>query len=108
MKIYVNSQHEIKALRINDTGNNALTEIDVPDDFLQGYCDTVIKSFCHKICTDEGGHIQESTYPYKDFSMLECIQEQDNLRVNLENEHESINEYNIELDYQLSLIKLGL
>lgn len=108
MKIFVNSNHQIKALRINDSGDDTLTEIEVTDDFLQGHCDTVIKSFCHEIGTDENGITQVSTYPYKDFSMLECIQEQDDLRVNLKNEQEEADGYNIDLDYRLSKMELGL
>lgn len=79
MKIYVNEFQQIKAVGVNDTGIDTLEEIEVPDDFLSEYCNTVIKAFCYERM--EGGGI--SVYPYKDYSMLECIQDMDNLRERL-------------------------
>lgn len=75
MKIYVNEQHQIKAIRSNDTGE-ALTEYEVPDDYFNGWCDTVIKGYCHQV--NEDGSV--ATYPYKDFDLLMAIQQEHDLQ----------------------------
>lgn len=71
MKIYVNENHEIKAVRVNDTGDETLKEYEVPDDYFNGWCDTVIKGYCHQV--NEDGSV--ATYPYKDFELLMAIQQ---------------------------------
>lgn len=71
MKIYVNEFHQIKAVRENTTGNDTLKEIEVPDDFLQPFCATVIKGFCYQINEDGSTMV----YPYKDFELLMSIQQ---------------------------------
>ncbi len=71
MKIYVNENHEICAARVNDTGDETLKEYEVPDDYFNGWCDTVIKGYCHQV--DEDGSV--ATYPYKDFELLMAIQQ---------------------------------
>lgn len=86
MKIYINNLHQIKAVRENLTGDDTLQEIEVPDDFLQGFCDTVMCSFCYHMWQDEDGNDVLSVYPYKDFSLLESIQEQNDIRENQLNE----------------------
>lgn len=75
MKIYVNDQHQIKAVRVNDTGE-VLTEYEVPDDYFNGWCDTVIKGYCHQV--NEDGSV--ATYPYKDFELLMAIQQEHDLQ----------------------------
>lgn len=105
MKIYINSEHQIKALRVNDTGDDTLTEIEVEDDFLQGFCDTMIKAFCYHKWTDENGSEQLSVYPYKDFSVMESIQQEHELQ---ELQAAEILETTIDNDYRLSMMELGL
>lgn len=105
MKIYVNSGHQIKAVRVNDTGDSTLTEIIVEDNFLEGFCDSVIKSFCYQVWKDGDGNQQVSTYPYKDFSVLETIQEEHVLQ---ELQAVELMEATIENDYRLSMMELGL
>jgi hypothetical protein len=71
MKIYVNEFHQIEAVRENNTGDDTLKEIEVPDDFLQPFCATVIKGFCYQINEDGSTMV----YPYKDFELLMSIQQ---------------------------------
>lgn len=71
MKIFVNEFHEIKAVRENTTGDSTLKEIEVPDDFLQPFCATVIKGFCYRVNEDGSTMV----YPYKDFDLLMSIQQ---------------------------------
>lgn len=71
MKIYVNENHEICAVRVNDTGDETLKEYEVPDDYFNGWCDTVIKGYCYQV--NEDGSV--ATYPYKDFELLMAIQQ---------------------------------
>ena len=71
MKIFVNEFHEIKAIETNDNGDDTLKEIEVPDDFLQPFCDTGIKGFCYQINKDGSTMV----YPYKDFELLMSIQQ---------------------------------
>lgn len=73
MKIYVNVQHQIKGVRTrpeSDT-DGILKEIEVDDNFLNGWCDTVIKGYCYQVNDDESVAI----YPYKDFELLMSIQQ---------------------------------
>lgn len=103
MKIYVNEQNQIKALRVNNTGDATLTEIDVDDNFMSNYCDSVIKSFCYDRSVDSLGHETVSVYPYKDFSILETIQEQDNLREKLRAYSEDMA---LDNDFRLTLLEI--
>ena len=78
MKIYINDLHQIVGLRVRpdwDT-ENELKEREVEDTFLLGYCDAVIKSFCYHEWEDDEGNKLLSVYPYKDFALLESIQEE--------------------------------
>lgn len=72
MKIYINDQHQIKGLRKRPESDfeNLLKEIEVEDDFLSEFCDTVKMGFCYE-STDNVLAI----YPYKDFDLLMSIQE---------------------------------
>lgn len=103
MKIYVNEQNQIKALRVNDTGDNTLTELEVDDNFMSSYCDSVIKAFCYCRNVDEFGHEAISVYPYKDFLILETIQEQDSLREKLSAYSEDIA---LDNDFRLTLLEI--
>lgn len=79
MKIYINNLHQIKAVNENTTGDNTLKEIEVEDNFLEGWCDTVKCAFCYHEWVDDDGHQCLSVYPYKDFAVMESIQrEHDN------------------------------
>lgn len=75
MKIYINSQKQIRAVQSN--GNDtSLTEITVDDDFLEGLSDAVKCGYCYDAGTDENGNPYVAVYPYKDLAMLEAIQQQ--------------------------------
>lgn len=104
MKIYVNSLHQIVALRVNDTGDDTLKEIEVPDDFLKPYCDTLIKSFCYQECQDDNGNPVVSIYPFKDFSMLMSIQEQNDIR---EIQRLALVKSDVDMDFRISSIEIG-
>lgn len=103
MKIYINDLHQIRAVRINDT-NEDLTELEVPDDFLQGYCDTLIKAFCYHEWTEENGTTAVSIYPYKDFSVMESIQEQNLIR---ESQFLATQKASIDLDFRVSMMEVS-
>lgn len=105
MKIYINSEHQIKAVKHNDTGDYTLTEIEVEDDFLAGYCDTLLKAFCYHKWKDENGNEMLSVYPYKDFSVMESIQQEHEVQ---ERQTAGLLESAIDNDYRLSMIELGL
>lgn len=103
MKIYVNNENQIKALRVNDTELD-LKEIEVSDDFMKGYCDTYIKSFCYQEILNENGEvIGISVYPYKPLSVMESIQELDSLREKLRSDTESLA---LDQEFRISLIEL--
>lgn len=104
MKIYVNSLHQIVALRVNDTGDDTLKEIEVPDDFLKPYCDTLIKSFCYQECQDDNGNPVVSIYPFKDFSMLMSIQEQNDIR---ESQLLGTKKNDMDLDFRVTMLELS-
>lgn len=115
MKIYINEFYQIKAIGVNNTGNDILTEIEVEEDFLPGYCDTVKKGFCYEESVDENGTKCVSVYPYKDFAMLESIQEQNDLREKSEKQLTSTQlalteqyEINLALQEELSNTQLAL
>lgn len=103
MKIYVNSLHQIVTLRVNDTGDETLKEIEVPDDFLKPYCDTLIKSFCYQEWQDDNGNPVVSIYPFKDFSILMSIQEQNDIR---ESQRLSLMKANVDLDLRVTLLEV--
>lgn len=105
MKIYINNQHQIKAVRVNDTGDDTLTEIEVEDDFLSGYCDTMKKAFCYHKWKDKNGNELLSVYPYKDFSVMESIQQEHEAQ---ERQAAQLLEAALDNDYRLSMMELGL
>ena len=85
MKIYINSNYEIKA--INSTDDLTLTEIEVDRELVFGnMSDFMILNYCYK--PSDNGY---SVYPAKDYSMLELL---DNQLVNkisiLEGENEKL------------------
>lgn len=64
MKIYINQNHEIKA--INSSEDTSLVEIEVDREFVFGdMSDFMILNYCYK--QDENGY---STYPASDYSKL--------------------------------------
>lgn len=70
MKIYINSNYEIKA--INSTDDETLTEIEVDRELVFGnMSDFMILNYCYK--PSETGY---SVYPSKDYSMLELLDSQ--------------------------------
>lgn len=105
MKIYINEQHQIKAIRFNDTGDETLTEAEVEDDFLSGFCDTVIKAFCYHQWADENGNERLSVYPYKDLELLMSIQAEHDAQ---ETQTEELLQSTLDNDYRLSVMELGL
>ncbi|MBS6559230.1 MAG: hypothetical protein KH355_03020 [Clostridiales bacterium] len=103
MKIYVNTQHQIKALRINDTGL-ALKEIEVPDDFMSGHSDVFIKSYCYQEFIREDGEITGvSIYPYKDLALIESLEEVNKLQEKLREDAEN---FMLDQEYRTSLLEL--
>lgn len=50
MKVYINEQHEIKA--VNSTTDNSLTELEITDGTFDGWADYKIK--CYKVNVDDG------------------------------------------------------
>ena len=70
MKIYINSNYEIKA--INSTDDETLTEIEVDRELVFGnMSDFMILNYCYK--PSNNGY---SVYPAKDYSMLELLDNQ--------------------------------
>ena len=67
MKIYINSNYEIKA--INQSEDNSLIEIEIDRDLVFGdKSDFMILNYCYK--PSENGY---SVYPAKDYSTLELL-----------------------------------
>ena len=70
MKIYINSNYEIRA--INSTTDETLTEIEVVREEVFGdKSDFMILNYCYK--SSDNGY---SIYPAKDYSMLELLDSQ--------------------------------
>lgn len=71
MKIYINSNYEIKA--INSTTDKTLTEIEVDRELVFGdKSDFMILNYCYR--PSDSGY---SVYPSKDYSMLEMLDKQE-------------------------------
>lgn len=103
MKIYVNEQHQIKALRENDT-KLELKEIEVLDNFMEGHSDVFIKSHCYRQYFNEGGEITEiAIYPYKDLSIMESLEEVNKLQDKLKEDTEN---FMLDQEYRTSLLEL--
>ena len=103
MKIYVNNEHQIKALRTNDTGL-ALKEIEVPEDFMKGKSDVFIKSYCYEEFVGEDGEITGvSIYPYKDLALMESLEEVTKLQEQLREDAEN---FMLDQEYRTSLLEL--
>lgn len=84
MKIYINSNYEIKA--IDSTNNETLTEIEVDREFVFGnMSDFMILNYCYK--PSENGY---SIYPAKDYSILELLDNTENKISILEEENEKL------------------
>ena len=91
MKIYINLNHEIKA--INSTTDDTLQEIEVDRELVFGsMSDFMILNYCYK--TSDNGY---SVYPAKDYSMLEML---DN---NIVNKISILTEENENLKQELAL-----
>lgn len=103
MKIYVNEQHQIKAVHKNDTGME-LKEIEVSDDFMQGHSDVFIKSYCYQEFIGEDGEITGvSIYPYKDLALMESLEEVNALQEKLKEDTEN---FMLDQEYRTSLLEL--
>ena len=91
MKIYINSNYEIKA--INSTDDETLTEIEVDRELVFGnMSDFMILNYCYK--PSDNGY---SVYPAKDYSMLELLDSQ------LVNKISILTEENEKLKQELAL-----
>lgn len=91
MKIYINSNYEIKA--INSTDDLTLTEIEVDRELVFGnMSDFMILNYCYK--PSDNGY---SVYPSKDYSMLELLDSQ------LVNKISILTEENEKLKQELAL-----
>ena len=105
MKIYVDEQHQIKAVHKNDTGME-LKEIEVSDDFMQGQSDVFIKAYCYQEYTNEEGKVTGvSIYPYKDLALMESLEEVNKLQEKLREDAEN---FMLEQDYRISLVELQI
>ena len=84
MKIYINSNYEIKA--IDSTTDETLTEIEVDREEVFGnMSDFMILNYCYK--PSEFGY---SIYPAKDYSTLELLNNTENKISILEAENETL------------------
>ena len=91
MKIYINSNYEIKA--INSTDDSTLTEIEINrEDVFGNMSDFMILNYCYK--PSDNGY---SIYPAKDYSMLELLDSQ------LVNKISILTEENEKLKQELAL-----
>ena len=91
MKIYINSNYEIKS--INSTTDTSLTEIEVDRELVFGnMSDFMILNYCYK--PSGSGY---SVYPAKDYSMLELLDSQ------LVNKISILTEENEKLKQELAL-----
>lgn len=103
MKIYVNELHQIKAVRVNNTGLE-LKEIEVPDDFMTGHSDVFIKSYCYQEFIGEDGQITGvSVYPYKNSALMESLEEVNTLQEKLKEDTEN---FMLDQEYRTSLLEL--
>ena len=103
MKIYVNELHQIKAVRVNNTGLK-LKQIEVPDDFMTGHSDVFIKSYCYQEFIGEDGQITGvSIYPYKDLALMESLEEVTKLQEQLREDAEN---FMLDQEYRTSLLEL--
>lgn len=103
MKIYVNELHQIKAVRVNNTGLK-LKQIEVPDDFMTGHSDVFIKSYCYQEFIGEDGEITGvSIYPYKDLALMESLEEVNKLQEKLREDAEN---FMLDQEYRTSLLEL--
>ena len=103
MKVYVNSEHQIKAVCVNNTGLE-LKEIEVPDDFMKGKSDVFIKSYCYEEFVGEDGEIiGVSIYPYKDLGLMESLEEVNALQEKLKEDTEN---FMLDQEYRTSLLEL--
>ena len=84
MKIYINSNYEIKA--INSTTDETLQEIEVDRELTFGtMSDFMILNYCYK--PSENGY---SIYPAKDYSTLELLDNTENKISILEEENKTL------------------
>ena len=86
MKIYINSNYEIKA--INSTTDETLTMYEVDKEFAFGnMCDFMLLNYCYK--PSDNGY---SIYPAKDYSILELLDNTENKISILECENKALKE----------------
>ena len=96
MKIYINSNYEIKA--INQYEDNSLTEIEVDREQVFGdKSDFMILNYCYK--PTDGGY---SVYPAKDYSTLELLDK------NIVSKITSLQEENQALKEELTQIQTSI
>ena len=96
MKIYINSNYEIKA--INQCEDNTLQEIEIDRELVFGdKSDFMILNYCYK--PSESGY---SVYPAKDYSMLELLDK------NIVNKISTLEEENQVLKEELTQIQTSI
>ena len=94
MKIYINSNYEIKA--INQSEDNSLNEIDIDRDLVFGdKSDFMILNYCYK--PTDGGY---SVYPSIDYNVLKLLDTQIISKLSL------LEEENKALKQELMLMKM--
>ena len=94
MKIYINSNYEIKA--INQSEDNSLNEIDIDRDLIFGdKSDFMILNYCYK--PNENGY---SIYPSMDYNILKLLDTQIISKLSL------LEEENHALKQELMLMKM--
>lgn len=128
MKVYTNENHEI--IGVDKATENYSYEYELGDNELGNWCETALKGFCYTpsyelelnrdgtIKLDEtgkdvyrldadGNKIQSgfAFYPFIDFNIIRNIQE---LHEKEEAKYIETDEYNIDLDYRLSCLELGI
>lgn len=96
MKIYINSNYEIKA--INTNNDITLHELEIDRDSVFGdLSDYMILNYCYK-----PREIGYSIYPSKDYSMLELLDKQESKISILQEENEKLKESQVEQDTLIS------
>ena len=99
MKIYINSNYEIKA--IDTTEDSALTEMEIDrEDVFGNKSDFMILNYCYK--PSDNGY---SVYPARDYSMLQLLDETLSINSSLKEENNQQEEIIALLTYELMMLQ---